>query len=239
MAEDVCGAAGRGDTEPARVAAGELTGSLLRRIRRTGDLSQRELADGLGIDRAVVARAETGQRALAVGLLVRAAELAGLRLALLDATGSEVPGMSPDAVRDRSGRLFPAHLDVRYGDEGWWHGEERYSRRRPWYTFDRRRDWRDHFRSAAGAPPDHQPPRPGDSPEERAAARQQASLARWRAANEQHAAQCLHRSPPAREEPTCSCPPACDDLLFADEPLSPRLRAEPHVDDCPCRCDIA
>lgn len=94
-------------------------------------------------------------------VLARAAALAGLRLGLLDASGREVAGMTPDAVRDRRGRLFPAHLDVRHGDEGWWHGDERYSRTPPWYTFDRGRPLRDRFREAAGAPADHQLPRPG------------------------------------------------------------------------------
>ena len=52
----------------------------------------------------------------------RAAGLAGLRLALLDDGGREVAAMSADAVRDMGGRRFPAHLDTRYSDEGWWHG---------------------------------------------------------------------------------------------------------------------
>ncbi|HYO36266.1 MAG TPA: helix-turn-helix transcriptional regulator, partial [Geodermatophilus sp.] len=86
---------------------------MLRRIRRTADLSQRELADGCGVSQSTVARAEAGRRDVGVGLLVTAARLAGLRLALLDAEGREVTPMDAAAVRDGGGRLFPAHLDTR------------------------------------------------------------------------------------------------------------------------------
>jgi transcriptional regulator with XRE-family HTH domain len=67
----------------------DLTG-MLRRIRRTADMSQRELAQALGIAPAVVSHAEAGRRGMAVGLLARAAALAGLRLVLLDEAGREV-----------------------------------------------------------------------------------------------------------------------------------------------------
>src|SRR3954466_14435010 len=85
-----------------------LLSALLRRIRRTADLSQGELADALGVARSTVARAELGQRDLPTGVLVRAAGLAGLRVVLLDAAGDEVPGMDEDTVRDRAGRHLPA-----------------------------------------------------------------------------------------------------------------------------------
>jgi len=39
----------------------DLSGTL-RRIRRSADLSQRELADACGVSQSVVARAEAGQR---------------------------------------------------------------------------------------------------------------------------------------------------------------------------------
>ena len=214
-------------------------GALVRRIRRTADLSQRELARALDTSVGAVAQAETGRRDLPATVLARAAQLAGIRLALLDPAGQEVPGMAADAVRDRGGRHFPAHLDTRYGDQGWWHGEERYSREAPWYTFDRRRDWRDEWRAEAGTPPDHQEPRPGDSPEARAQARRTAAAVRRAAAHRQSAAERRRRGLPSAWTPTCACPPACDELLFAPEGVSPRHRAEPHVDDCPCRCDIA
>jgi len=221
--------------------ADDLLGSLLRRVRRTADVSQRELADRLGVAPSTVARAETGERDLPTSVLVRAAGLAGLRVGLLDADGREVPGMAPGAVRDRTGRRFPAHLDTRYGDQLWWHGQ-RYTRARPWYTFDRRRDWRDAFRTADGTPPDHQLPRPGDSPQDRAEARRDAARAvraaldaqAWQAARER-----WRRGVFDDLDPTCTCPPGCEELLFPSAPLPARLNAVPHVEDCPCRCDIA
>jgi hypothetical protein len=170
-------------------------------------------------------------------VLVRAAGLAGLRVGLLDEDGREVHGMASDAVRDRTGRHFPAHLDTRYGDQLWWHGQ-RYSRERPWYTFDRRRDWRDEFRTADGTPPDHQLPRPGDSPPERRRAREDAVRAAHRAR-----VQALRRAGllevPEDPDLTCTCPSACEELLFPSAPLPARLNAVPHVVDCPCRCDLA
>ncbi|MCZ2803834.1 helix-turn-helix transcriptional regulator [Modestobacter sp. VKM Ac-2983] len=211
-------------------------GSLRRRIRRTADLSQRDLAGALGIAASMVAQVETGARDLPATVLARAATLAGLRLGLLDASGREVGGMTPDAVRDRRGRLFPAHLDVRHGDEGWWHGDERYSRTPPWYTFDRGRPLRDGFRQATGTPADHQLPRPGDSPDDRARARRLAAVARQR---ERRAPRGTERRWGALLVLTCRCPAACDGLLFSDEELSAGRRAVPHVDDCRCRCDIA
>src|SRR3954447_1421931 len=105
--------------DPVDTGHGRGIGALLRRIRRTADLSQRQLADGLGVARSTVARAETGERDLPATVLARAAELAGLRLALGDGTGAEVAGMDPDAIRDAGGRHFPAHLDPRHGDI-WW-----------------------------------------------------------------------------------------------------------------------
>ena len=61
--------------------------------------------------------------------------------------------MADGAVRDMSGRRFPAHLDTRYSDDGWWHGPERYSRAQPWYTFDRERTVRDWYRGRSGTAP--------------------------------------------------------------------------------------
>jgi transcriptional regulator with XRE-family HTH domain len=215
------------------------TGSLLRRIRRSADLSQRDLARALGVAASAVAQVEAGSRDLPVGVLTRAAQLAGLRLALLDAGGAEVAGMAPGAVRDAAGRHFPAHLDTRYGDEDWWHGDERYSRQQPWYTFDRTRERRDGRRESSGTAPDHQLPRAGDSPRERARARQAAvdaaRTARARAAAQQRQRLWIFDD----LDLTCTCPAACDELLFPSAPLTARQNAVPHVEDCLCRCDIA
>ena len=214
-------------------------GFLLRRIRRITDLSQRQLATELGISASTVARVETGQRDLPATVLIRAAARAGLRLGLLDGEGREVTGMAAGTVRDRQGRRFPAHLDTRHGDEGWWHGPERYSRDRPTYTFDRDRQTRDARRSAEGTPPDHQEPRQGDSLQARARARRDAALARHRAAGEEQAARRRARGEPDPWAFTCSCPPGCDDLLVADTAPAPHRQPVLHLDECPCQCDLA
>lgn len=217
----------------------ELVAALVRRIRRTADLSQRDLARALGVAASTVARAESGARDLPATVLARAAELAGLRLALLDAAGAEVPGMDAGAVTDRAGRHFPAHLDTRHGDQDWWHGSERYSRDRPWYTFDRDRHARDRLRGGRGAPADHQSPQPGDGPEVRARAREDAAWAARAAEHRQWTEERRRRGFPGAWAPTCACPSGCDDLLFPAAPLSAQQHAVPHVDDCACRCDVA
>lgn len=100
----------------------------LRRIRRLADASQREFAKQIGISKSTLAAVESGDRGLDARVFALAAETVGLRLALVDENGVPVDGMAAGSVRDRSGRQFPAHLDTRYGDDGWWHGPERYSR---------------------------------------------------------------------------------------------------------------
>ena len=224
------------ERDPAETAV--LT-ALLRRIRRAADLSQRQLAQRLGLSPTTVAQVETGRRDLPATLLVRAAGLAGFRVALLDAAGDEVAGMAPDSVRDRSGRHFPAHLDTRHGDQDWWHGSERYSRDRPWYTFDRNRDTRDRLRGGRGAPADHQAPQPGDGPEARARAREDAAWAVRAAGHRRWTEERRRRGSLDAWAPTCTCPAGCDELLFPTAALTARQHAVPHVDDCACRCDVA
>lgn len=225
-----------GDPPPAA-----LVGSLVRRIRRNADCSQRELANRLEISATAVAQAETGARDLPATVLARAAGLAGLRLGLLDADGREVVGMTPDGVRDRADRRYPAHLDVRRGEQDWWHGVERYSRARPTYTFDRNRHYRDWAWRSTGAPSDHPRPRPGDDPAVRASVRKAAALIE---AEDRRAAAVAERRRlgivfDGADDPVCTCPAACEELLFAEEPLPARLQAVPHREDCTCRCDIA
>jgi transcriptional regulator with XRE-family HTH domain len=203
--------------------------SLLRRIRRNADLSQRELAERCGISHSAVAQAESGRRDLGAGVLAQAAALAGLRVALLNESDAEVTGMAADAVRDMSGRRFPAHLDTRYSDEGWWHDAHRYSRRQPWYTFDRDRRGRDANRARDGVPEDHQLPQPGDSPRDRATARRQAYVRHEAAERERRflAGEFAHLDPGF----TCSCPPGCDELDdWSGKPV--------HCEECTCRCDV-
>ena len=202
---------------------------VLRRIRRQADLSQRDLARAIDTSKSTVAAAETGHAGLDVRLLDRAASLAGLRLALLDSANTEVSVMADGAVRDMSGRRFPAHLDTRYGDEGWWHGPERYSRVQPWYTFDRERTVRDWYRARTGTPDDHQLPQPGDSPEERTAARRAAA---WERRQEEVKRMRLEGRIPERVEFDCTCPPRCEEL-------DDRCGKPVHAPECRCLCDVA
>jgi HTH-type transcriptional regulator/antitoxin HipB len=207
----------------------ELAGAV-RRIRRRADMSQRQIAQACGVGPSVVAKAEAGTRDLPTGLLARLAAAAGLRLALLDsATGAEVEPMSHDAVRDAGGRLFPAHLDTRHGDDDWWGTEHRPRTRQPRYTFDIDRRLRDRRRRAA-TPTDHHVPTPGDSLAERAAARRQEAVRR-----EADERQRWFLDPARARLPdsfTCWCPPECDEEEDGADELA-------HTGSCECRCDLA
>jgi HTH-type transcriptional regulator/antitoxin HipB len=203
---------------------------MVRRIRRLADLSQRELSARIGISKSAVAAAESGRAGLDARVLARAAALAGLRLALVDGQGREVPGMDPDAVRDTAGRLYPAHLDTRYSDEGWWHDEHRYSRARVWYTFDRDLGRRNAVRRHTGTPDDHQLPRAGDAPWERAEARRLARRREREAERQRRFAAGELSGIDLRFD--CTCPPRCDEL---DEGVGRPV----HAPECPCGCDLA
>jgi transcriptional regulator with XRE-family HTH domain len=200
----------------------------LRRIRRRADLSQRELAEACGVSPSVVSHAEAGRRGVPVDVLARAAAVAGLRLGLVDESDREVPGMDAGAVRDAVGRRFPAHLDTRYGDVDWWHGDERYSRAQPWYTFDRSRRLRDRWRERLGTPEDHQRPQPGDSPVER---RERRAWEAWHRREERFRQLQEAGLLPAAYEWTCTCLPGCDEVAHPDDDLE-------HAEECACRCDL-
>ena len=203
---------------------------LLRRVRRIADLSQRELAVAVGISPSAVAGAESGARDLPLGVVARIAEVAALRLSLVDSDGREIDGMAENTVRDAAGRRFPAHLDTRYGDDRWWHGPDRRYRTQPRYTFDRRRDLRDSYRERVGTPDDHQQPQPGDSPAQRAETRRRA---RWAARREELERRFLAGEfDGVREAFSCTCPAGCDDL-------DDRSGTPVHADGCRCHCDIA
>jgi HTH-type transcriptional regulator/antitoxin HipB len=165
-----------------------------------------------------------------VRMLARAAATAGMRLTVVDGDGNEVSGMGDDAVRDMSGRRFPAHLDTRHSDEGWWHDAHRYSRYQPWYTFDRDRRRRDAYRTRHGTPEDHQLPEPGDSPTDRALARRREYWQRRAEERERRflAGEFAHLPDPF----VCSCPDECDEL-------DDRSGRPVHAEGCPCLCDVA
>lgn len=202
---------------------------LLRRIRRRADLSQRELATGLHVSKSTVAAVESGTTGMDARLLAVAAGLAGLRLGLLDDDGNEVGGMAGDTVRDAAGRRFPAHLDTMLSDERSRRWVDRRDRHRPTYTFGRRSPWDPPGSRTESRPDDHLRPQPGDSPEERAAARR---AAQWQRHREERERRFLAGELRGRDDAfTCTCPAECDELDdFSRRPV--------HADDCPCACDI-
>jgi len=205
-------------------------GDLLRRIRRTADCSQRQLADRIGTSRTAVAAAEDGTRDLRVSVLARAASLVGGRLTVLDAAGAEVVPMDPGTVRDVAGRRFPAHLDTRHGDEDWWGTEHRPLLRPPRYTFDRDRRRRDGRRSLGPPSDDHHVPQAGDSLADRAEARQHAARQRRREQRQRRLEQ-----PPSSEldwGTGCTCLPECEYDEERNEDMA-------HATTCACRCDVA
>ncbi|WP_203568881.1 helix-turn-helix domain-containing protein [Aestuariimicrobium ganziense] len=86
---------------------------IVRRVRRLLRVSQRELADRLGVAPGTVGRWESGTREPALSMFTRLLELAGLRPTIIAADDVAVEPMGgPETVRDRVGRWFPAHLDV-------------------------------------------------------------------------------------------------------------------------------
>lgn len=93
---------------------------LMRRARRLGDLSQRDLAARLGVSAAAIGDIEAGRREASLRVLLGALELAGIRLVPVDAAGAVVAPMRGDALRDAQGRRYPAHLDVAPADPLAW-----------------------------------------------------------------------------------------------------------------------
>lgn len=83
------------------------------RARRLADLSQRELADALGLSRATVGRLESGAARVDAATLSAILEQAQLRLVVVDSEGREVDPIPSDVLRDHAGRRFPGHLDAR------------------------------------------------------------------------------------------------------------------------------
>jgi transcriptional regulator with XRE-family HTH domain len=120
---------------------------ILRAARRDADLSQRELAALSGVPASTIAAVETG-RDVRVTVFDRLLALCGWDLSVLDSRGHRVEALAESGLRDRSGRRYPAHLDVRpvveHGD--WW-GDSYIPSwglpPRPLHTYDLSRDFRD------------------------------------------------------------------------------------------------
>lgn len=178
------------------------------RARRVADLSQRELAEMVGLSRATVGRLESGAARVDTGTLAVILETAGLRLAVLDGDGVEVLPVPGDVLRDHAGRRFPGHLDARPPEQppadrvdsrrggtparGWYHQRPARARRR-------RRD---------GTPWDH-PTSSGQRDAKQAARREAMRAARARQQ--------------AWTEPECECLDSCFELAC--------------VAECACQCE--
>ena len=144
-------------------------GAWLRAARRSADLSQRQLAERAGVSRTVVERIESGETdSPRLGTVLRLLSAAGCPLRLQPVDGAERPTGGPSHtperedlhLRDRAGRHYPAHLDVRpVAAFGSWWGDWLYlstSAQRIWHlaprlrpdrTFDLSREKRDYARA--------------------------------------------------------------------------------------------
>jgi transcriptional regulator with XRE-family HTH domain len=117
---------------------------LVRRVRRTADLSQRELAKQAEVAPSAVAAIETGTMTPRIDTLQRILNAAGYRLTVVDSAGRLViPLVVWDGVCDGAGRRYPAHLDTILDPEyeDWW--ASIYGLARPPETFRRSRVYRD------------------------------------------------------------------------------------------------
>lgn len=117
---------------------------LVRRARRVGDLSQRQMARRARVAPSTVARVEKGRLAPSLDLLQRMLASAGLYLVAVDADGHVIlPMEDRDDLLDGADRRYPSHLDTivdpRSGD--WW--GDPYGLCRPPETFKRDRLNRD------------------------------------------------------------------------------------------------
>jgi transcriptional regulator with XRE-family HTH domain len=117
---------------------------LVRRTRRIGDLSQRQMARRAGVAPSTVARLERGVLTPSLELLQRLLATAGLYVVAVDADGHVIAPMEDrEDFTDGAGRRYPAHLDtiVDPGPGDWW--GDTYGLCRPPETFHRDRARRD------------------------------------------------------------------------------------------------
>ena len=185
-------------------------GGYVRRARRLADLSQRDLADTLGLSRAAVGRLESTPVRVDIPTMESILALAGLRLAVVDGAGRTVEAVPTDTLRDHRERRFPAHLDATPPDIGIPNERGVQPRKglppaRGWYR--QRRD-RDRLRERGRAPVDHPTIR-----SERERAERERQRRRDRALAD------LRASPPQE----CSCFDDCFELAC--------------LPDCPCQCE--
>ena len=183
----------------------------VRRLRRTNDLSQRDLACLVGIDQSQIARIEASHRGIDVQLFAQILEVGGMRLTIVDAHGVEITPVGQDVLRDNAGRRMPAHLDVLEPGELPYFALRgpRYDRAKPRVRYQHRRA-RDQRRTEDGTGPnDDQPTRSDIADVERVTRTARLVQARRRAS--------------ALLADDCTCIPACWDHAGC-------------TPSCECRC---
>ena len=95
------------------------TPGMVRRFRRILDVSQRGLAELLGVSQSVVARWETGRTSPRMSVVERLLGMAGVGMRFHDeGTGEPVGPMRDDGARSHAGSRFPAHTDLTA--TSWW-----------------------------------------------------------------------------------------------------------------------
>lgn len=96
---------------------------ILRTIRSRYKCSQRQLAALAGLPPSRVSAIESGRATADVTTLQRLLAVFGAGLMVFDEFGLGVDPHRDDGLRDRAGRRYPAHLDVREvgpNGHGWW-----------------------------------------------------------------------------------------------------------------------
>jgi transcriptional regulator with XRE-family HTH domain len=94
-------------------------------VRRARRLNQRELAATTGVARATIERIEAGGHSPSLATLERILAATQFSLAVVDADRAPLPlDDEHDAIHDRAGRRFPAHLAwavvTEHDYEHWW-----------------------------------------------------------------------------------------------------------------------
>jgi transcriptional regulator with XRE-family HTH domain len=120
---------------------------IIRRVRRTADLSQRELAKHANVSPATVGTLERGTGTPSLAVLQRVLQAANYQLVVIDEGGRLVlPLVVWQDTADGAGRRYPAHLDTILDPEfgEWW--ADGFGLARPPETFRRNRAVRDYER---------------------------------------------------------------------------------------------
>ncbi len=119
---------------------------LVRRARRIGDMSQRQMATMAGVHSSTVGKVEAGTMTPSLDLMQRLLGAAGLFLIVVDCDGRVVLPMRETEFRDGADRRYPSHLDTILDPEPgeWW--ADQFGLARPPETFYRNRERRDMLR---------------------------------------------------------------------------------------------